>query len=102
MFGYSDIYWVIHYNLSRYIKFTLKEEQCDKIFKIISNMKNSKTCGIDNIDSYCIKLVKKELTPVLTHIINLSIQNQLTKGPFGGSVVSGNFLGVGLEWKLKL
>ena len=38
-------------------------------------MKNSKTVGIDNIDSYIIKLVASELTPAITHIINLSIQS---------------------------
>ena len=40
-------------------------------------MKTSKSCGKDNIDTYVIKLAKVELTPVLTHIINLSITNSV-------------------------
>ena len=29
--------------------------------------------GVDNIDTYIIKLAKHELTPVITHVVNLSI-----------------------------
>ena len=46
----------------------------DEVLKIISNFKSSHSCGVDNIDSMVIKLAKHELTPVITHIINLSIQ----------------------------
>jgi hypothetical protein len=41
--------------------------------KIITTLKNTKSCGTDNIDSYVIKLAKHELLPAITHIINLSI-----------------------------
>ena len=47
------------------------------ILKIISNLKSTQSCGLDNIDSKTIKLVKNELTPVITHIINLSIQQNI-------------------------
>ena len=72
---------------SRLVKKLMKNRDCsfklqavhpDIILKIISNLKSSHSCGIDNIDSTVIKLVKVELTPVITHVINLSIQfNQL-------------------------
>ena len=41
-------------------------------------MKSSKSSGLDNVDSYIIKLAKYELTPAITHIINTAI----TQGKF--------------------
>ena len=40
----------------------------------LNNLKNSKSCGLDNIDTYIIKLIKHEILPALTHIVNLSIE----------------------------
>ena len=37
-------------------------------------MKNSKTAGFDNIDSYSIKVAGPHIKPVLLHLINLSIR----------------------------
>ena len=48
----------------------------DDIDKIISELKSSKSCGLDDIDSYIIKLARKQLVPAITHIVNLSIQQQ--------------------------
>ena len=45
----------------------------DAVNKIISNMKTSKSCGIDSIDNYVIKLARVHLVPAITHILNLSI-----------------------------
>ena len=56
------------------ICFTLKTVHPDHILKIISGLKNSKAVGLDNINTFILKLVKHELTPAITHIINLSIQ----------------------------
>ena len=39
-------------------------------------MSNSTSFGLDNIDTYIIKLIKPEILPALTHVINLSILNQ--------------------------
>lgn len=36
-------------------------------------MKTTSSCGLDNINSYVLKLAIDELVPVITHIINLSI-----------------------------
>ena len=45
----------------------------DEVEKIISNLSNSSSFGLDLIDTFIIKLVKAEILPALTHIINLSI-----------------------------
>ena len=41
--------------------------------KIIRNMRKSKACGVDNIDSYILKLTSELIVPPITHIINLSL-----------------------------
>ena len=45
--------------------------------KIIKGLKNSKSSGIDFIDTAIVKLVANEILPALTHIINLSISNSI-------------------------
>ena len=46
----------------------------DQIDKIIMNLKNSKACGLDNLDTYIIKLTRQAIVPSVCHILNLSIQ----------------------------
>ena len=46
----------------------------DEVEKIISSLKNSKASGIDDLDTYILKLIKKEAVPAICHILNLSIQ----------------------------
>ena len=48
----------------------------DQVLEIISNLKSSSSCGIDNIGPHILKLVKREITPVVTHIVNLSLSQQ--------------------------
>ena len=38
------------------------------------SLENSKACGLDNIDTYIIKLAVDDILPAVTHIVNLSIQ----------------------------
>ena len=45
------------------------------VSKIISNLKKSKSCGLDEIDSYILKLIQQQVTAPLTHIVNLSLTN---------------------------
>ena len=40
-------------------------------------MKNSRSVGLDYIDTGIIKLAQVEITPALTHIINLSIRQSI-------------------------
>ena len=62
---------------NRTCSFKLKSVHPEEIGKIINNLKSSKTCGLDNIDSYVLKLAAEELTPSITHIVNLSITKNL-------------------------
>ena len=57
---------------NRACSFKFKPAHPDTVKRIISN---SKSFGFDNLDTYCIKLVKNEVTPAITHIVNLSISN---------------------------
>ena len=43
--------------------------------KIISSLSNSSAFGMDQIETSVIKLIKAEILPSLTHIINLSISS---------------------------
>ena len=54
--------------------FKLKPIHPDQVEKLINNLKNSGSVGLDYIDTSVIKLVKSEITPAITHIINLTIQ----------------------------
>ena len=58
---------------NRNCDFKLQFLHPDKVRYIISSIKSSKSCGVDDIDSFTIKLVGDELVPAITHIINLSI-----------------------------
>ena len=46
----------------------------DTVRKIILQLKNSKSSGVDNIDTYIIKLMVDDILPAVTHLVNLSIQ----------------------------
>ena len=54
----------------RSCSFNFRPVSPDEVSEIISNLKSSRSCGIDDIDTYVIKLARDELVPVLTHIIN--------------------------------
>ena len=54
--------------------FSLTAVHPDEIKKIILGLKNSKSCGMDQIDTFIIKLVLDEILPAATHIVNLSLE----------------------------
>ena len=54
--------------------FSIKPVFPKEVLDIITNLKNSKSVGLDYIDTYVIKLVRHELLPAITHVINLSIR----------------------------
>ena len=58
---------------NRQCTFDLSPVTEDEVLKIISKLKNSKSTGTDFISTWIIKLVSRELLPVITHIVNLSI-----------------------------
>ena len=57
-------------------KMNLSTVHPDEVLNIISKLSNSSAFGLDGIDSYTLKLAKESVTPVLTHIINLSIMTR--------------------------
>ena len=61
---------------NRQCVFQLNSVHPDKVAKIISSLSNSKASGLDYIDTFIIKLIKTEILPSVTHIINLSITNK--------------------------
>ena len=54
--------------------FKLQPVHPDMVGKLICNLKNSGSVGLDFLDTKIIKLASPEITPALTHIINLSIR----------------------------
>ena len=57
----------------RNCSFRFKPVKQEDVMKIISRLKNSKSSGVDYIDTATLKLVAREILPAITHIINLSI-----------------------------
>ena len=57
----------------RQCTFTLQAVHPDQVEEIISRLSNSNAFGLDQINTSTIKLVKTEILPAVTHIINLSI-----------------------------
>ena len=58
---------------NRQSTFTLQPVAPADVQKIMADLKNTKSTGMDYIDTWVIKLVAAELLPAITHIINLSI-----------------------------
>ena len=55
-------------------QFNLQPVHPDTVDKIVKSLRNSKATGLDYIDTRILKLVRNEIVPALTHIINISIQ----------------------------
>ena len=58
-------------------KFELAVVYPDTIKRIIQDLKNSKSCGMDDIDTYTIKLMGDDIVPAVTHIVNLSLKQAI-------------------------
>ena len=61
---------------SRTCTFSFQPVTEEKVRNIISNLRGSKATGLDFIDVQSLKLVQKEISACLTHIINLSIASE--------------------------
>ena len=61
----------------RTCSFSLAAVHPDEVEKVISSLSNSSSFGLDQIDTYTVKLIKLEILPALTHIINLSITTKV-------------------------
>ena len=62
---------------SRTCTFSLTSVHPDEVDKIVSNLSNSSSFGLDMVDTYIIKLIKPDILPALTHILNLSIATKV-------------------------
>ena len=62
--------------VGRSCSFRLSEVHPEEVEKIISKLKNSSSFGLDLIDTKVIKLIKHEILPSITHVINLSISSK--------------------------
>ena len=58
---------------NRQSTFKLKCVHPETVEKLVCNLKNSKSFGLDQIDTFAVKLAMPYILSVLTHIINLSI-----------------------------
>ena len=56
--------------------FSLQAVHPDEVAKLIKELKNSKSVGLDSIDTGVIKLIQAEIVPALTHVVNLSISTR--------------------------
>jgi hypothetical protein len=62
---------------SRTCSFQLKPVHPDTVEDILSSLKNSKSSGLDTIDTFSLKLAAPYILPAITHIVNLSIETQV-------------------------
>ena len=69
----------------KYLKKAMQKRSCsfkftpvsqEEVLEIVKKLKNSKSTGLDNIDTNTIKLVINEILPALTHVVNLSLITQ--------------------------
>ena len=60
---------------SRTCIFSLESVHPEEVLKIVTSLKNSKSTGLDSIDTSTLKLIIGDILPAVTHIINLSIAN---------------------------
>ena len=57
----------------RQCTFTFRPVSPEEVSEIIAGLKNTKSTGMDFIDTWVVKLVASELLPAITHIVNISI-----------------------------
>ena len=63
--------------VGRTCNFGLTAVHPDSVDKVMTDLSNSSSFGLDLIDTKVIKLIKPEIVPALTHIVNLSITNRV-------------------------
>ena len=57
----------------RKCSFSFRAVHPDEVDEVMSALSNSSSFGLDEIDTYIIKLIKLDILPAVTHIINLSL-----------------------------
>ena len=56
---------------NRKCSFKLRAVEQDEVRVFIKNLKNSKSTGLDYMDTRTLKLVMEEILPAITNVINL-------------------------------
>ena len=59
----------------RQCRFKIQLVKEDQVLKTIKKLRNSSVTGVDYIDTKTVKLIADTIAPVLTYVINLSIQS---------------------------
>ena len=86
---------------SRNISFSVTAVLPDEVDKTIRNLKNSKASGLDNLDTYILKLVRPYIVPSVCHIVNLSIQNKKFPNKWKLAKVIPLYKGKGSKFEAK-
>ena len=63
--------------VGRKCSFSLSRVYPDQVDTIISNLNNTTAFGFDQIDTFILKLIRPEIVPAVTHILNLSISTRV-------------------------
>ena len=69
-------------------KFTFKRVNERDVLRTISAMKTSKCCGIDGITTEFLKLIKREVTPILVEMVNTSLATGQFPNAFKCAVIT--------------
>ena len=72
----DPLYYLKNMMNGRQCSLTLKAVHPDDVDQIMTKLSNSASFGMDQIDTYTIKLIRQDILPALTHIINLSITSE--------------------------
>ena len=55
---------------------SLQHVTVSKVNKLLKNLKTSKSCGIDQLDNFCVKIAANIIDKPVHHIVTLSILQQ--------------------------
>ena len=78
---------------SQNVSFRYKKVTSSDVSKVIGSLKVKKSPGVDNIRLIDIKSIKTEISPILAHFINLTINNQIYPDLLKISIVRPLFKG---------
>ena len=56
-------------------RFSFSAGHPDEVLRVIDGLSNSTSFGVDEIDTYVVKLIKLDFLPAITHIVNLSLSS---------------------------
>ena len=74
---FNDVQQVVSSILPNYAIFHIPEVSEEYVFKSLKNLDSSKATGLDGISAHFLKLCAHEITGSITHILNISIKNDV-------------------------